>query len=232
MECGSPVRLREGPLRHAHFYHIKKTPGCRQNGKSETHLQLQIYIKNLIPETNLEFRFPEINRIADVAWPSEKIVFEIQCSPMSREEMQARYADYQKVGYQMVLILHDSRYNQWRLSSMELALHELPYYYTNKNELGEGVIYDQWNYYEKGLRKKSLPPRLIDLSKPYIKGKLGFSGDIQSLPSDHSYLQKIKDHEDSIFRSNRKKMLTDFLISLKTGIKNTYLNLLKSYCED
>lgn len=232
MECGSPVRLREGPLRHAHFYHIRKTPSCRQNGKSEIHIQLQIYIKDLIPEALLEYRFQKINRIADVAWHDEKIVFEIQCSPMSAEEMQARYADYQKVGYRMVLILHDSRYNQWRLSSMELALQDHPHFYTNKNENGSGIIYDQWNYYEKGLRKKSLPPIPIDLSKPYMKEKLGFSGDIQSLSSEHSYLQKIKAHETALLSTKRKKIFTDILSSLKASIKSAYMNLLKSYCEE
>lgn len=232
MECGSVIRLREGPFRHAHFYHIQKTPTCRQNGKSDVHIQLQIYIKNLIPETFLEFRFPEINRIADVVWHAEKIVFEIQCSPMSPSEMQARYSDYKKVGYQMVLILHDSRYNQWRLSSMELMLGDLLHYYTNKNETGEGIIYDQWSHHEKGLRKKYLPPIPVDLSKPYIKEKLGFSGDIQSLPSGHPYLEKIKAHEDSALFNKRKKIFTDLLNSLKIGIKDTYKNLLKSYCED
>lgn len=232
MECGSVVRLREGPFRHAHFYHIQKTPGCRQNGKSEIHIQLQIYIQNLIPGTLLEFRFPEVNRIADVAWPLEKIVFEIQCSPMSQEEMQARYSDYKKIGYQMVLILHDSRYNQWRLSSMELALGNLPYYYTNKNETGYGIIYDQWSHYEKGLRKKSLHPLPIDLSKPYFKENLGFEGDIQSLTTDHPYIQKVKDYQDLIFQSKQKQWITNFLTVLSNGIKNTYLNLLKSYCGD
>lgn len=232
MECGSAVRLREGPFRHAHFYHIRKTPGCRQNGKGEIHLQLQIYIKKIIPDTLLEFRFPEINRIADVVWHSEKIVFEIQCSPMSQDEMLSRYADYQKAGYQMVLILHDSRYNQWRLTAMELALGNLPHYYTNKNESGNVIIYDQWNYQEKGLRKKSLPPLAIDLSKPYIKENLGFEGDINSLPPDHSYLQKIQAHENALSSHNRKKIFTDFFESLKKGIISAYKNLLKSYCEE
>lgn len=232
MECGSAVRLREGPFRHAHFYHIRKTPGCRQNGKGEIHIQLQIYINTLIPESKLECRFPEINRIADVAWHSEKIVFEIQCSPMSPDEMRDRYADYEKIGYRMVLILHDSRYNQWRLSSMELMLGDRPYYYTNKNESGYGIIYDQWNHHEKGLRKKSLPPLAIDLSKPYIKEKLGFAGDIQSLPSEHSYIQKIKAHEDNLLSNRRKKIFTDLLDSLLNGIKSSYRTLLKSYCEE
>ncbi len=232
MECGTAVRLREGPFRHAHFYHLKKTTDCRQSGKSETHIQLQIYIKNLIPDTQLEFRFPEINRIADVAWHTEKIVFEIQCSPMSIDEMQSRYTDYAKAGYQMVLILHDSRYNQWHLSPMELAIQDRPYYYTNKNESGIGVIYDQWAHHENGLRKKSLPPIPIDLSNPYRKETLGFAGDINSLPTDHPYIQKIQSFEKALLSSKRNQFFTDILSSLKSGIRSTYKNLLKSYCED
>lgn len=230
-ECGTLLRLREGPFRQPHFYHLKQQRACRQNGKSETHLQIQLHLKNKIPEVILEHRFPNINRIADVFWLSEKIIFEIQCSPMTREEMQARSNDYKSLGLQTVWLLHDSRYNQWRLSAMEDGLNSSPHYYTNIDETGRGLIYDQWQHIEKGIRKDSLAPLTVDLSQPYLNSTLGFFGDIGSLKEGHPYLQKISEKEVLIKKAKKKLVFRNAIAALKEFLENAYKTLLKSYCE-
>ena len=82
LECQHTVRLRGGPHRRPHFYHVSPSIFCRQHQKGAIHLQLQSYFLHQLPigDCHLECPFPSIGRIADVAWLSQKIVFEIQCS--------------------------------------------------------------------------------------------------------------------------------------------------------
>lgn len=167
LECRQVVRLRGGPHRQRHFYHADPTPLCRQSQKGEVHLQLQLFFLRQLPAGDclLEHRVPEIKRIADVAWVSERIVFEIQCSPISAEEVYARNRDYESAGWQVVWILHDSRYNQQRLSAAEISLHSSPHYFSNMDREGGGMIYDQFDVSHQGLRLARLPPLPIDIRK-------------------------------------------------------------------
>lgn len=167
LECQQVVRLRGGPQRQRHFYHIEPTPFCRQHQKGAVHLQLQSYFYQALPagDCQLEHSFPSIGRIADVVWFSQKIVFEIQCSPISAEEVLGRNRDYQQIGWQVVWILHDQRYNQIRLSAAELALRALPHYFTNMDRTGMGIIYDQFDICDKGLRLARLHPLPIDVQE-------------------------------------------------------------------
>src|SRR6267154_4270196 len=81
-ECLSSVRVRGGPARQTHFYHLSLPKQCRQHEKSPEHLQMQLKLLDLLGfDAQMEYHFPTIQRIADVAWTSKKIVFEIQCSP-------------------------------------------------------------------------------------------------------------------------------------------------------
>lgn len=167
LECRQVVRLRGGPHRQRHFYHADPTPFCRQSQKGEVHLQLQLFFLRQLPagDCHLEYRFPEINRIADVAWASERVVFEIQCSPISAEEVDERNRDYHNAGWQVVWILHDNRYNQQRLSAAELLLRSTPHYFSNMDKEGSGMIYDQFDITHRGLRLARLPPLPIDILK-------------------------------------------------------------------
>jgi competence protein CoiA len=162
MECKEIVRVRGGPYRQSHFYHLEPTH-CRQSQKGPIHLQLQLYFLNSLSSVDckLELPFPSIRRIADVAWISEKIVFEIQYSPIRGEEVLARNRDYASEGWQVVWILHDRRYNQFRLTDAEKALRTWPYYYTNMNEQGKGFIYDQFDICERGFRYHRLHPLVV-----------------------------------------------------------------------
>lgn len=164
-ECHENVRLRGGPHRQPHFYHLEPILSCRQHQKGPVHLQLQKYLFSQLPvgECQLEFPFLAIGRIADVAWISQRIVFEIQCSPISAEEALARNQDYGKEGWSVVWILHDQRYNRTRMSAVELALRDVPYFYSNMNASGVGYIYDQFDLCDEGIRYGRLAPLPIDL---------------------------------------------------------------------
>lgn len=166
-ECQSIVHVRGGIHRQNHFYHLESSRHCRQNGKSLEHLQLQLRILDLLPrgECFLEHRFPTMARIADVLWLPQKIVFEIQCSPISALEVMQRTQDYSAMGYTVVWILHDSRYNHYRLSAMELYLQQHLHYFSNIDAAGKGIIYDQFALIQGGCRLKKLKRRPIEIAK-------------------------------------------------------------------
>lgn len=165
-ECRCVVRCRGGFLRQVHFYHLEPNRTCRQSGKSLIHLQIQQYMQTVLPtsECELEKRFPLINRIADVVWEEKKLIFEIQCSPISAREIEGRNHDYQSLGYQVIWIMHDHLYNKNRLTAAEYFLQESPHYFTDMNAEGQGRIYDQCDWIEKGKRLKSMGSREVNIS--------------------------------------------------------------------
>lgn len=165
LECGSAVRVRGGTYRKFHFYHVDPERPCRQHGKSIEHLQVQTHLKKILGDCQLEVPFKEINRIADVVWFSQKIIFEVQCSPIPPDEIRSRNADYACLGYQVVWVFHDSRYNRQRLTAAELSLRFSPHYFTNIDAEGNGCIYDQYDYLKRGQRKHRLESLIVDLSK-------------------------------------------------------------------
>ena len=170
MECGGPVRLRSGIHRRKHFFHVNAVSSCRLNGKSLVHVQAQCAIQNQLPqgECQLEVPFPAIGRIADVVWEPKKLIFEIQCSPITREEVLHRNRDYRSQGYTVVWILHDSQFNGKRASSAELALREgFPYHYTNIDRDGNGLIYDQFDLIIRGMRCCAFDPMPIRITHPF-----------------------------------------------------------------
>jgi competence protein CoiA len=168
LECGGTVRRRAGFHRASHFFHLNPTNSCRQAGKSMAHLQIQYRLQSLLPagDCYLEYSFPVIKRIADVVWISKKIIFEIQCSPIHPDEIKNRNNDYASQGFQVIWILHDQRYNQWKVTAAEDYLKNFPYYFTDINGEGKGVIYDQLHIVDKGIRKKKILSCSIDVSSP------------------------------------------------------------------
>jgi competence protein CoiA len=154
-ECAAAVRPRGGGVRRLHFYHLQAT-SCRLHGKSITHLHIQYALQNMLaPEqVFLEHHFPQIGRRADVYWPAQKIVFEVQLSPISAEEVSARTRDYNKIGYQVIWILHDSRFNRTRMSDAEIQLRSSPHYFTNMTAFGKGIFYDQYAHIHNKVRQK------------------------------------------------------------------------------
>lgn len=167
-ECSSVLRVRSGPHRQPHFYHVRRPLSCRQHEKSLTHLQVQKVICEKLPPNEgwLEHSFSAIKRIADVAWLPKNIIFEIQCSPISLEEVQGRCQDYESLGIVPIWILHDQRYNQKKLTAAEHYLRTRLCFFTNIDENGEGEFYDQEEYtqnYRRIFKGRKIP---IDIRDP------------------------------------------------------------------
>jgi competence protein CoiA len=201
LECQGLVRVRSGFHRQPHFYHIQSTPSCRLNGKGLVHLQVQWAIFNQLPdgEAALEYRLPSIRRIADVAWLSKKLVFEVQCASISAKEIAERNRDYACMGWQVVWILHDRRYNQRFLSAAEAYLAPFSHYFSNIDDQGNGMIYDQLDRWSQGKRhcfashlpiqlSEPMPPTLSKIEVERLRGiergcswTTGFRGDVVDL---------------------------------------------------
>ncbi|MCC5831626.1 MAG: hypothetical protein JJU12_01090 [Chlamydiales bacterium] len=137
-----------------------------------SHRFIQLAIKEALApqEVWLEKSFPEIGRVADVVWPCRKIIFEIQYSPISAREVKERNRDYGRLGYTVIWILHERRYNRTYLTPAERFLRLQTHYFTNINSLGQGEIYDQYARVRRGRRVERTPCYPITLSHPsYLK---------------------------------------------------------------
>lgn len=227
-ECGTNLRLRSGEHRQKHFFHLEPMRNCSLRKKGMDHLQLQNYLYHLLPanDCHLEYRFPKINRIADVVWMSEKIVFEIQCSPISSMEINERNYDYQSQGWNVVWILHDKRYNRETLSPAEKTLRETPHYFTNMDCNGQGEIYDQFEIVDKNKRLSKLSKLGVNLSclktsrntlktnelilcqRKHFKWPFHFEGDLFD-GNDLEYLKAAIQMELSHYDQSFKKILKE-----------------------
>jgi len=188
LECKSFVRLRGGIHRQNHFYHVYQSSSCKQSGKSMEHLQVQLFLQKELDckDLHLEKRFDEIGRIADVVSFSKKLVFEVQCSPISLEEVKSRNLDYQKLGLSVIWILHEKNFNQSKVSAVEDFLQSTHHYFTNMDANGLGVIYDQFDLFDKGKRIFSSKPFIIDVKQFFQNDYI-----IKNLTLPSPLLQKI-----------------------------------------
>lgn len=232
IECGEKVRVRSGIHRHPHFFHLKiPFSRCKLQAKGMDHLQNQRYICSLLPqgEAFLEHPFPQIGRIADVAWLPKKLIFEVQCSPISAQEIEQRNQNYRSLGFQVVWILHDKQFNRPRLSAAEQFLLTSPHFFTNIDEDGKGMIYDQFAVIKKGIKAGRLPKFEIDLSVPQKTEKklvvklpkmveerirnwpLYFSGDLLDRAfAGNPYLENALLLENKINPSQKRKQVWSF----------------------
>ena len=238
-ECRSILRVRSGPHRQTHFYHLRSVPECRQHKKSQEHLLLQLFLFNSIPpeEAHVERPFPDIKRIADVAWEAKKMIFEIQYSPISLQEASARCADYRSIGYEVMWILHDKRFNRWRMTASEAYLRKQPCYFSNMDKMGKGIIYDQFEVLKhhrrlhKGTPLKvhpilihphlapapaELPPSLLERWNSW---KIRVEGDLLSRIS----------HSESLWIKTLHA-IENKLLAPPREIKPSWQALLKNYC--
>ena len=183
LECQGVVRLRGGIHRQNHFFHLELGLTCHLSGKSMAHLQVQCLLQRLIPpgESRLEYRFPKINRIADVVWFQGKLIFEIQCSPISAMEVAKRNQDYHSMGYQVIWVLHDQQFNQWKISAAELHLRHQPLYYTNIDGDGNGFIYDQFDVIAQGLRRNRGKCVPVNLHRPSMLNRIKMASLIEMI---------------------------------------------------
>jgi len=163
-ECRAHVRLRRGKERQPHFFHLQKSSKCRLSQKGIIHLHLQNFVKSLFGAAEIESRFPEIGRIADVADFQSKRVFEIQYSPMDLDEAKGRCQDYESLGFQVIWILHDHTFNQSKITPTERFLRTKTCYFSNMDEKGQGCIYDQLEEVKGKRRLSKSDPYWVNLA--------------------------------------------------------------------
>ncbi|QVL57801.1 MAG: hypothetical protein KFB93_01620 [Simkaniaceae bacterium] len=176
------------------------------------HKAIQKAIKIILPEVILEKSFPEICRIADIAYLQEKIIFEIQYSPITLLEVRKRNQDYASIGFTVIWILHDHTFNKKTLTPAELYLRKNLSYYTSITPYGHGFFYDQLEFFQGNQRvykgkphtlKNFLPksptkiPRKLpkSLKEKLSKAPLYLSGDLSDLLMDPKELKRAKELE-------------------------------------
>jgi hypothetical protein len=167
MECGSIMRRRGGLYKQPHFYHLQAPSHCRQEGKSLEHLAIQQHIlKSLGESCRMEAAFPEIDRIADLAWHEKNLIFEVQCSKISVEEVRARSQDYSSIGWNVIWILYDATFHQRKASPVERFLSSQTHYFASIRGDNEVFIYDSFDPIDdRGIRiRKKAPLFSIDLA--------------------------------------------------------------------
>jgi len=174
-ECSAVLRLRRGEKRRAHFYHLRAS-SCRQQHRSDLHVAVQQRIVEKIGEHQCiqELFFPQISRIADIALPKEKVVFEIQISPMSQEEVIARTKDYRSVNWHIIWILHVQTFGKRSASAFERALQTIPHYFTDL-DAHSGSVWDELSSVKGQLRHWfNFPPQrhYIDTFAPVFHREL------------------------------------------------------------
>jgi competence protein CoiA len=205
-DCFGPVKKRGGRRRFDHFYHLKTSPSCRLYSKTEDHLMAQLQLQKKFPEGTLQLEKPfiKINRVADVCWEKEKIVFEIQCSQLSEKEAEMRIQDYRSIGYETVWLLDDKRYNKRVIRPAEDYLRKRSTYYLS---IRRGVSYDQFEVFSEGRRVKRGKEMPVDLQKICRGPKKSFSEELfpkQIAQLDtHQYF-----HGDRLFRAHQNHRLT------------------------
>ncbi len=172
--CKKILRVKEGPCRRKHFFHKNSSPCASSRSKSARHVNVQRHLINALPQGEAfpEKRFPSIRRIADIAWPAQRLIFEVQCSFLPLDEVKKRNRDYASLGYQVIWILHDHRFNRRLLSAAEVFLHSQIFYFTNIDAQGKGIIYDQLDLLAAHVRLKKGPRLRVDISAPLPKPQL------------------------------------------------------------
>lgn len=170
MECQSMVRVRGGSWRQLHYYH-KKHISCSQREKSLEHIAVQRKLVQELEEAKMEVVFPSIARIADVAWEKQKIVFEVQVSPMSVDELKQRIADYNSIGWQVLFILHTKTFGKTKVKEIEQFLVSHTHYFTDIDDSG-GAIFDELLLIIQGkrIRLKALNRCEIDIKTITLRG--------------------------------------------------------------
>jgi|JI9StandDraft_1071089.scaffolds.fasta_scaffold10773_5 hypothetical protein len=141
------------------------------------HRAIQERLVSTLPKGEVVLEKPIGAHRADVLWEKEKIVFEIQCSPLSLEDAVARSRSYQEKGFALVWILHTKTFNRKRLTSTEIFLRTLPCYYTAMTSRTVLGFYDQVEVIKEMRRVFTSKPLSIDFTKPLRNPNLSFMGD-------------------------------------------------------
>ncbi len=197
-ECGGTLRVRQGPKRTSHFFHLAHaTHRCHRQTSIEHH-QTQEHVQKIFPGSFKEHPFLSIGRIADIFIPNLFLVIEIQCSPISTEEVSERTKDYHSQGMKVLWLLHTKNFNRFRASPAELFLQRFPHYYTDIDRKGHGKIFDQFSLIREGNRIFRSPPYRLNLAMMLPHSTLSFrkywdfhfQGDLIDCPDEVEKLNK------------------------------------------
>jgi competence protein CoiA len=226
-DCKAPVRKRVSRGGKAHFFHLANRKTCAHAKKSEAHLSIQENILNIFgaEKAILEHRFEKIQRIADVAVLSEGLIFEIQCSKISIQEIESRERDYTSLGLQVVWVLHDKVFNKKMISPAEKRLRDGICYYSN-----EKMIYDQLEILKRRKRIYRSIPHPIDIKTPLINDQSGkrspihFKGDL--LDKFSSYPSYKEWAIELISRYTKKGTSLERLKKYATHLESKYRKML------
>ena len=139
---------------------------CQETSTHSLHRVVQKAIQAAIPGSVLEMSFSAIRRVADVAYPPEKLVYEVQYSPISIGEVRKRNRDYASLGYTVIWILHDHCFNKNTLSLAELYLRHSLSYYTSITASESGFFYDQLEVFQNGGRMYRGRPLILNSLLP------------------------------------------------------------------
>ncbi len=110
----------------------------------------------------MEVAFSSIGRIADVVWEKKRLIYEVQCSSITADEVTTRNRDYASLGYQVIWVMHDKRFNKRSLTAAEAYLWSQPHLYTDINNRNEGHFYDQFAIVKNGRRTRRLSRSPVD----------------------------------------------------------------------
>lgn len=145
--CHGELGVKKGKKKRNHFFHLSRS-NCLLSQKNGAHLATQMRLAHFLPEKALEVSFPEIHRIADVYWKEKKIVFEVQCSSITFEEIFKRQSDYQKIGLEIIWVFHTKKFTR----EIKKNLPGVKHFFTDVTEKGKGSFFD---FDEEG---KKVPP--------------------------------------------------------------------------
>jgi competence protein CoiA len=148
--CGAPGHLRISKTGTQHFYHAVDT-GCNYEQESREHLEIkyQIYrtCKSENWETYVEFPAPDRTWISDVyaIRDGRKIVFEVQISTISPNDLEERDKKYRNEGIE----------SYWLLDNfLERSKDFEAWYRSHLNEeddrLGETIPYIDYSLFDTG----------------------------------------------------------------------------------
>ena len=140
-KLASPFLPSEDLSRNAAFTAKPKTT-CSLKCKSKKSFRLRPFKSSVPSSKSIALPTP--------AGRSEKIVFEIQCSPMTDKEAEMRIRDYKSIGYDVVWLLDDKRYNKRVVRPAEEFLRRHSTYYMSIKQGWRSEYYDQFEIFQKG----------------------------------------------------------------------------------
>jgi len=148
--------------------------------KTAIHTFIQRQIQGQIGEKKLFLEKQVVpGRIADCVWEEESIVFEVQVSPLTRQEALLRTSAYREFGYEVVWILHEKTFGGPMDTAAEKALATIPHYYTNADELTRGAIYDKL-FFKQQTKSFLQETSFVNLSCP-IRSKASEKNPLRAL---------------------------------------------------